>query len=394
MGRVPAAAKALRHRGKVGILDTVMRVLHVYKDYYPPVHGGIEVTINEMIRVTRPACREVQVLVANRELRTEVAEADGVRVTKVFDLGRLRSSPLAPTFPLWLRRCAEGMDILHFHLPNPLAAVSYLLAKPSGKLIVHYHSDIVRQALLLRLYRPWLERFLDRADRIIATSPNYIRSSPFLAPRAAKCTPIPFGVDLKKFERTPEVEQEAERIRRQYGERLVLFIGKIRYYKGLQFLIEAMREVDAHLLVIGDGPLLGSFLRQRESLPYGQRLSFLGQVPSVVPYYYASRVFCLPSFLRSEAFGVVQIEAAACGLPIVNTRIDSGVPFVSPDGVSGLTVEPRSPKALAEALNRLLSDEALRERLGRQARQRAQEEFSIERMGERILKVYREVLGR
>lgn len=375
---------------KVAILTATMRVLHVYKDYYPPIHGGIEVTINQIIQVTRQACDDVQVLVANRQLRTDVVEVDGIRVTKVFDLGRLRSSPLAPTFPLWLKRCAQGMDILHVHLPNPIASVSHLLVNPPGKVIVHYHSDIVRQATLLKFYRPFLERFLDRADRIIATSPNYIQSSQFLAPRAEKCVPIPFGVDFNKFARTPEVEAEVARIQERYGDNLVLFIGKIRYYKGLHYLIEAMKNVSANLLVIGDGPLLGDFLRKRETLPYKNRLFFLGQVPSVTPYYYAAKVFCLPSFLRSEAFAVVQIEAAACGLPVVNTRIDSGVPYVSPDGVSGLTVEPQNPQQLATAINRLLQDEELRQRLGRQARERALSEFSLDLMGQRILNLYRD----
>ena len=369
-----------------------MRVLHVYKDYYPPIHGGIEVTINQIIRVTRHALEDVQVLVANRHLHTDIVDVEGLQVTKVADLGRFRSSPLAPTFPFWLKRLAREMDILHIHVPNPIAGVSCLLANPSAKIVVHYHSDIVRQALLLKLYRPFLERFLNRADKIIATSPNYIQSSPFLSPRSDKCIPIPFGVDLERFDLTPEIEQEVARIRSEYGERLILFIGKIRYYKGLHFLIQAMEKVDAHLLVIGDGPLLGDFLRQRETLSYKNRLSFLGQVPSVVPYYHAARVFCLPSFLRSEAFAVVQIEAAACGLPVVNTRIDSGVPFVCQDGVSGLTVEPANPEALADALNKLLQDEGLRKKLSVQAKERAQKEFSIQLMGERILKVYEEVM--
>lgn len=390
---IPPCHCSLPCRGFVAILASTMRVLHVYKDYYPPIHGGIEVTINQIVQLTRDACESVRVLVANRQLRTDVVEVEGIQVTKALDLGRFRSSPLTPTFPYWLKRLARQSDILHVHLPNPIAAVSCLLARPEAKIVVHYHSDIVRQALLLKFYRPFLERFLDRADRIIATSPNYIRSSRFLSPRAEKCTPIPFGVDLEKFARTEETELRAEEIRRQYGENLVLFVGKIRYYKGLHFLIEAMRDIDAHLLVIGDGPLLGAFLRQRETLPYKDRLSFLGQVPSVVPYYHAAKVFCLPSFLRSEAFAVVQIEAAASGLPVVNTRIDSGVPYVSPDGVSGLTVEPENSGALAEAINRLLRDESLRVRLGRQALERAQKEFSLSLMAQRILQVYREVLG-
>lgn len=382
----------MRTGAEIAILSLTMRVLHIYKDYYPPVHGGIEVTINQIIRVTRHGCENVQVLVTNRHMQTEVDEIDGIKVTKVFDFGRFRSSPLAPTFPLWLSRCARDADILHFHLPNPIAPTSYLLSKPPGKVVVHYHSDIVRQAFLLKFYRPLLERFLDRTDRIIATSPRYAQSSEFLRTRMDKCTPIPFGIDLERFQRTAEVDAEVERIHKEYGRNLILFIGKIRYYKGLHFLVKAMEKVDAHLLVIGDGPLLGDLLRQRETLPYKDRLSFLGQVSSVVPYYHAAKVFCLPSFLRSEAFAVVQIEAAACGLPVVNTFVDSGVPWVSQDGVSGLTVEPQRSDQLAEAINRLLEDEGLRSKLGKQAKERAEQEFSLHLMGQRILKLYREVL--
>jgi glycosyltransferase involved in cell wall biosynthesis len=384
----------LRAGGIVGILSPTMRVLHVYKDYYPPIHGGIEVTINQIIRHTRQECEDIQVLVANRQLKTETVEVEGIQVTKVFDFGRFRSSPLAPTFPLWLKRLAADRDILHIHSPNPIAGASVVLARPKAKIVVHYHSDIVRQRALLQMYRPFLEKFLDRADRIIATSPNYIPSSAFLAPRAEKCVPIPFGVDFDRFEKTPEMEQEIARIRQEYGENIVLFVGKIRYYKGLHYLVEAMEKVqDGHLLVIGDGPLLGDLLRWREKLPYKNRLSFLGGVPRIEPYFHAAKVFCLPSFLRSEAFAVVQIEAAACSLPVVNTRIDSGVPYVGLDGVSGITVEPENPLALAEAIDRLLKDEPLRQKLGRSARERALREFTLEQMSKKILGVYRDVMN-
>jgi len=197
---------------------------------------------------------------------------------------------------------------------------------------------------------------------------------------------IPFGVDLSKFDRCDK--DEVERIRRRYGPRIVVCVGRLIYYKGLDYLVEAMTGVSARLLVIGDGPLRPRLERQAVVRNIGDRAIFLGEVRDIVPYYHAADVFVLPSVARSEAFGIVQLEAMACGKPVVNTRLESGVPFVSPHGVTGLTVPPANPGALADAINLLLGDAQRRTEFGNAGRRRVQEEFSLELMIRRTLDVY------
>ncbi|MBN2326212.1 MAG: glycosyltransferase, partial [Candidatus Omnitrophica bacterium] len=304
-----------------------MRVLHIYKDYYPPTCGGIEIAIHRMIEATRDACDEISVLICSRKRKSEFAEVEGAPVYKAGEWGRFLSAPISPYFPYWLKKVPT--DILHYHIPNPTAVISHLLVRPKGKVVVHYHSDIVRQRRWMRLYGPFQNQFLRMADSIIVTSPNYMESSKVLQPYRHKCTVIPFGVSMTRFSPTTEVKDKAQVIRRRYGEKLVLFVGILRYYKGLHTLIEAMENVDGKLLIVGDGPLLPDLIAFAQKRRYADRIVFLGQVESVVPYYYAADVFCLPSIYRSEAFGMVLVEAAACGLPLVSTELGAGSSYVN-----------------------------------------------------------------
>lgn len=368
-----------------------MRILHIYKDYYPPHFGGIEIAINRIVEGTRDRCESVAVLVCGRNRKTVFAEAEGTPVYKAGEWGRFLSAPASPYFPYWLKKLKA--DILHYHIPNPTAVLSHLLVRPSGKVLVHYHSDIVRQKNWLPLYRPFRRRFLAAADKIIVTSPNYLETSEDLQPFRRKCAVIPFGLPLARFERTAETDGAAAVIRRRYGERLVLFAGILRYYKGLKYLIQAMGRVGGKLLIVGDGPLLPKLYEEARALPHGDRVVFLGQVESVVPYYFASDVFCLPSIYRSEAFGLVLAEASACGLPLVSTEIGTGTSYINQHGETGLVVPPMDPDALADAINQILSDPVKKERFGRAARARARQLFTLEAMSGKILGVYGELLA-
>lgn len=367
-----------------------MRILHIYKDYYPPTCGGIEIAIHRMVEATRDACDDIRVMICGRKAFTEWAEVEGTPVLKVGEWGRFLSAPAAPTFPYWLAR--QEADILHYHIPNPTAVVGHLVARPRGRVLVHYHSDIIRQKKWLGLYGPFRRRFLQQADRILVTSPNYLETSPDLQPVRERCQVLPFGLPLSRFAQTPEVTAQAERLRRRYGERLVLFVGVLRYYKGLQVLIDAMRHVDARLLVVGDGPLLPDLIKHVQDMPGGDKVAFVGQVESVVPYYYAADVFCLPSIYRSEAFGLVLLEAGACGLPLVATELGTGTSYINRHEETGLVVPPQDAEALAGALNRVLGDEDLRQRFGEAARQRVETHFSLEAMGQNLLQVYRSLM--
>ena len=362
------------------------RVLQVGK-YYFPYRGGMETHLHALATVLRRSV-DLEILVSSTSRRTERGSVDGVPVTRLGTLATVASAPICPGIVGAIRRARA--DIAHVHLPHPAAVLAYLASGRRGPLVVTYHSDIIRQKVLGRAFEPILHRFLDRCTAIICTSPDYLESSPVLARHRERCHIVPFSIPLEPY-RSPSSEA-VRSIRERYGARLVLGVGRLIYYKGFEYLIEAMRHVRGRLLIIGDGPLRGELEEQARRHGVSDRVTLLGEVPDAVPYYHAADVFVLSSIARSEAFGLVQLEAMACGTPVVNTRLASGVPYVSPHGVSGLTVAPADPHALAQAISLLLDDPDLRCRLGDAGRRRVEEQFSAELMGDRTLELYRRVL--
>jgi glycosyltransferase involved in cell wall biosynthesis len=369
-----------------------MKVIHVYKDYYPPIRGGIENHINLLCQQQKKSM-DVEVLVANRKARTELEIIDKIRVYKVAQFGRFLSAPITPSFHRWLNRITG--DIYHFHHPNPTAELAYLLAKPKGKLVLTYHSDIVRQAVLMPIYRPFLFRFLDKVDRILVTSQNYLDSSPILQKYKDKCSIVPLGIDLLQFQVTEDIQQKADKIKQAFKQPIILFAGKLRYYKGVHILLQTMLKVqNAHLIIIGTGPKLLEWKELTARLGLQGKVTFLGEVDDshLVAYLYACDMFCLPSQLRSEAFGAVQLEAFACSKPVVSTNLATGVPFVNQNEKTGLVVEPDSSDALAIAINRLLANPDWAKQLGIAGRLRVKSEFSIEKIAAQILTIYQQIM--
>lgn len=360
-----------------------LRVLHVGK-FYPPHHGGMENHVETLCRALRAEV-DVEVLVSADGPRTVRETVDGVPVTRIGTLATLASASVNPGMARAIRRA--GADVVHFHHPNPTGVLSYLASGRRGPLVVTYHSDIIRQRVLGALFNPVLHSFLRGADAILASSPDYARSSPVLRAHADRVRIVPFGIRAAEFE-TADAEAVA-RLRARYGLRVVLAVGRLVYYKGFDYLIRAMAAVDGRLVILGGGPLRDALQGLAAELGLADRVVFEGAVPDLAPYYHAVDVFALPAVARSEAFGLVQLEAMAAGLPVVNTRIDSGVPFVSRDGESGISVPPADVQALAGALGHLLDAPALRARLGAAARARVRREFSLDRMVADTLSAYR-----
>jgi len=371
-----------------------MRVLQLGKYYYPHM-GGIESHLHSLCGELKDRV-DLEVVVCNTAPRTVREVVGGISVTRCAEIFSAASTSICPTMPWELSR--RDYDLLHLHFPHPMGVMSYLAGrKPSSHgLVITYHSDIVRQETLLRLFRPFMHRAMARADVILCTSPDYLDSSPDLRPYRSKCRCIPYGIDLSQFARTARQEAAAAEIRARYPAPLLVAVGRLVYYKGFEYLVRAMRGIAARLLLIGDGPLRSSLEALARECGVADRVYFLGEIHNeeIIPYYLASEVFVLPSVARSEAFGIVQLEAMACGLPVVNTRLDSGVPFVSKDGESGLTVEPKDPEALAGAIGRLLADPELRRRYGTAARRRVETEFSKELMASRVHAAYLETQDR
>jgi len=366
-----------------------MRILHVYKDYYP-VLGGIENHIKLLAESQASSGDDVTVLVTGASWRTQVEERNGVTVVKAGRLIETASTPLSARLSWHLHR--QRPDITHLHFPYPPGEVSQWPLLRRRATVLTYHSDVVRQQRLLRYYRPAMLRILNRIDRIITTSPNYLASSEVLRMVAERCKVIPLGIDQTPFQ---QVSPEAvAALQERYGDGpWVLFVGVLRYYKGLRYLIDAMQQIPARLLIVGQGPEEPSLREQVAQLGLQDRVIFAGAVSDaeLPAYYRLASLFCLPASERSEAFGLVQVEALASGLPIVCTELGTGTSYVNKDGESGLVVAPRDASVLTSAILRLLNDDALRRRLADGALQRAQL-FTAEKMLAEIRAVYEDVL--
>ncbi len=368
-----------------------LKVLHIYKEYYP-VLGGIENHIR-LVCDSLVGSGEFRpgVLVTNQGIRTLREQMDGVPVVRSGRLATISRNPISVSMPLELWQ--QQADIIHLHFPFPTGEMSYLLAGRGRKMVITYHSDIVKQQALLRFYGPFMRMVLRRADRIIATSSNYAQSSPHLASHLSRVKVVPLGIDTTRFA-TVDAEKVAA-LRQRYGTPLLLFVGVLRYYKGLPFLIEAMRELDARLVIVGQGPMEPELRAQIESQGLHPRIFLTGEVSDadLPSYYHACDIFVLPSSQRSEAFGLSQVEAMACGKPVVCTELGTGTSFVNQHGETGLVVPPMDSEALARAIDRLLADPYRRAEMGRKAAARVQAEFSREPMMRRIVEVYRQVAG-
>ncbi len=331
---------------------------------------------------------EQSVLVANKTRQSLTETVDGISVTRLGALMDFFGAPICPTMVQALR--STDADLLHIHLPNPLAILAFLASGFSGPLVLTYHSDIVRQKLLGSAFTTILHRALNRASAIIATSEKYIETSAVLQAHREKCHVIPLGIPLERFH-SPD-PHIVDWIRNQYGPSIVVAVGRLVHYKGFEHLVRAMRKVDGHLLLIGNGPLRAELEALARSLGIHERVTILSGVADVVPYYHAADVFVLPSINRSEAFGLVQVEAMACGKPVVNTQLESGVTFVSRHEETGLTVPPCDSNALAVALSTLLKNPEMRSRMAAAARHRVATEFNVEVMAQRTLAVYNSVM--
>lgn len=361
-----------------------MQILHVYKDYYP-VLGGIENHVKTLAEA-QAAGHDVTVLVTNPGRQLAQEEINGVQLVRAWRLATVASTPISPLFPLLLAR--QQPDVTHLHFPYPVGEVSQWLVGRKRPYVITYHSDVIKQQKILRLYRPLLERVLTGAAAIIVSSNNYIQSSPFLRPLADKCTPIPFAVDCDRFSANTPLYPPGKTP-------TLLFIGRHRYYKGVDDLIRAMVGLPARLIIGGDGPMRANWEALARELQVEERVHFVGKVADeALPRFYASGdVFVLPANTRAEAFGKVLQEAMAAGLPCVTTELGTGTSFVVQHGKTGLVVPPRQPQALAVAIQRLLDDPDWRRQLGAAGQTRARQEFTQERLVKDVMTVYRHVLS-
>jgi rhamnosyl/mannosyltransferase len=366
-----------------------LSICHVYKDY-PPVMGGIEHHLQALAQAQAAAGHRVTVLVTGEGLRSGQAMESGVQVIRAGRLAKLASTPISPALAWTLGR--QKPDVFHLHSPYPVGEAAWLLGR-RRPMVLTYHSDVVRQRRLGKLWSPFLHAILGRADRILATSPNYVESSPHLRRFRQRVSVVPLGIDPARF---AGLDRQAARGQLGAGPNLV-FVGRLRYYKGLGSLIRALPLMpqSPRLLVVGSGPMGEAWRALAAELGVGARIEWLGDVSEgdLPQVYAAGDLFVLPAVARSEAFGIVLMEAMASGLPCISTELGTGTSWVNQEGRTGRVVPPDNPAALAEAINALLADPALRQRMGQAARERIETELSEAHMVRRVEAIYREVTG-
>jgi glycosyltransferase involved in cell wall biosynthesis len=373
-----------------------VKVLHLGK--FDGDVGGIERYVRALLGGL-PADIEVINLVANDLPRTDQHCNFRYLTVRAASHGLLASVALAPSMPLLARRLhlEHRFDIVHLNFPDPLGQFTAMALPRSVKRVISWHSDIVKQRMALALYRPFLDAFVRDADAIIGATPQHFSSSQQMAPGkpGQLREVIPYGFDAGAFGWNDAARQRRAELDAQPRTRPVIFtVGRHVYYKGFDVLIRALRSVDADLWIGGRGPLTESLHQQARDAGVSERVRFLGFIPDeeLVAYYEACDVFCMPSTERAEQFGLVQLEAMHCGKPVVATRLGTGVEYVTLHEVSGLLVEPGNVDALASALNSLLGDATLRDRLGAAGRQRVAEAFSVQQMVDKTVAIYRQLV--
>ena len=366
-----------------------MRVLHVFKTYLPDTHGGIEQVIRQMCGATRTLGVSNRILTLSEQPAPEWIEVEGIPVQRVRQDANIASTGLSRAAFGAFARAARDSDVIHYHFPWPFMDVLQLAVRPGKPYVVSYHSDIVKQRHLLQLYRPLQRHFLSRASRIIVATEPYRRSSQELRGLEAHTEVIPYGLDEASYPAPSEAC--LAQWRQRLGPRFLLFVGVLRYYKGLHLLLDALAGLDLPLAIVGDGPERAALEAQAHRLGL-RNCHVLGRLPEedVAALYSLAETFVFPSHLRSEAFGMALLEAAMYGKPLISCAIGSGMSEINRHEQTGLDVAPTSA-AIREALLRLWQAPEERARFGAAARAHFERHFQAEQLGRRLATVYAQI---
>ena len=367
-----------------------MKVLQLAK-YYKPFRGGMETVTEDITEGLVENSIVCDVLCSNDKFVAETVNEKGYKVYKTSSFGEYFSTSITPQLIGKLKRYWEKYDIIHVHLPNPMANLALFLTRPKAKIVVHWHSDIIKQEKLLRFYRPLQNWLLNRADRIIATSQKYIDGSKDLQKFKSKTSVIPIGIVDDKLSID---DNKVSEIKKRYKDKKIVFgLGRLAYYKGFEHLIKSAKFIndDIVILIGGKGKLKDRLEELIVDDGLADKVKLIGEIPfeELGSYFKACDLFCMSSIIKSEAFGVVLLEAMSFGKPIVATKIPgSGVDWVNQDGVTGINVEVENPKKIAEALNAITSDRFLYKELSDNCLKRFKNEFTKDKMVERVINLY------
>lgn len=370
-----------------------MKVLQLGKFY--PVRGGVEKVMYDLVLGLGQLGVDCDMMCAESDGPGSVRPVGPhARLITCRTWRKVAATTISPSMVSVLRRVAHVYDVIHVHHPDPMGALALRMSGYKGKVVLHWHSDILKQKQLLRLYSPLQSWLIDRADAIVGTTPDYVRQSPWLRKVQEKCRVVPIGIHPMQADPVG-----AERIRARWpGKKIVLFLGRLIGYKGLEYLVKTAGLLpDGYVVAIGgDGELHDELTRLIKARGLEEKVVLLGMVPQeeLAAWYTAASVFCLPSIMKTEAFGIVQIEAMSVGTPVVATRIPgSGTAWVNEHGVSGLNAEIKNPESLAEAILGVTRNDAARTAFGAGAKERFESLFHIDHMIRNIMGIYEELLS-
>lgn len=378
-----------------------MKVLQLGKFY--PIKGGVEKVMENLTGGLGRRGIQCDMLCAaypmpdSPDRKYEVRLNDNARIIVVPTIANVAATMISPALVLELRRLvkAEHYDIIHVHHPDPMAALALFLTPYHGKVVIHWHSDIVKQKTLLRLFMPIQNWMLKRADRIVGTSPVYVAQSDHLVKWQFKTSYLPIGIDGLQTS-----SYRAASIKARFpGRKVVFSLGRAVTYKGFEYLISATALLpDDYVTVIGgEGPFLGQMKKQAADLGIQNRVFFPGFIPdSELPAWFgACDVFVLSSVMKTEAYAIVQLEAMSCSRPVISTHIEgSGVHWVNAHGESGIIVPTRDSRALADAIVEITSDSTIYSQYCQRARERFERMFTRGRMIDNCIGIYDYVLGK
>lgn len=355
--------------------DKKLNILELGKFYWPS-KGGMETLLQLFCKGFTDMGHSVECVVANEEPKKLVENIDGVPVRREAQLAKILSTSICPGY---LNACRRSkVDVWHHHFPNPLADVACLLGNKKTPLVLSYHSDIIRQAAFMKVYAHIMNRVLDRCQKIVVATPHHFTYSKWLQPYESKVVVIPYGIELSQLEKKESDESAIQELRNQAFESpIFLNVGRLVGYKGQKVLIDALKKTKGTAWIVGQGPLESELEEMVKSENLEKRVIFWGGISEdkLRQLIHACDVFVFPSVTPNEAFGLVQVEAMACSKPVIATNLQSGVPYVNQDQMTGLNVTPDNADELAEAMESLGSNPELRAQYGKNAKERAFNEF-------------------
>lgn len=368
-----------------------MKVLHFYRTYYPDSFGGVEQVIRQLVVGTSRLGVDADVLTLTRDKQNLELEFEGHKVHRAPLNFEIASTGFSWSALARFTELSKEADLIHYHFPWPFMDIAHFFAKVKKPSVVTYHSDIVRQKYLLKLYQPLKFRFLDDVDRIVATSPNYLATSPVLERYKDKTEIITYGLDKSIY---PSIDPVTlEKWRAKFGGKFFLFVGMLRYYKGLHILLEAIAGTDIPVVIVGSGPIENELKQQARTLGI-KNVHFLGALPETDKVALLTLCYALafPSHLRSEAFGISLLEGAMFAKPMISSEIGTGTSYVNTANVTGLVVPPNDPMALRQALAYLLDNPQAAADMGKRAYERYRDLFTADKMAQNYVRLYQEVL--